>query len=116
MKWTNGRLAALLVAAGILVSGISLSNPFYYDDYSVLRDNAWVSGTPPAGLWLVSRDFDSRGALSGYRPALMMSFWLNAKITGMSPASFRAVNILLHLLAALLAVGLLTRLRRRNGP
>lgn len=93
--------ACVLIFLGALIHGVALSNPFYFDDVFVIRENAWLHGvTPPKG-WFGSLWVDSHHLFAGFRPLLMLSFYLNRFLFGESPASFRLVNIALHILNSL---------------
>jgi tetratricopeptide (TPR) repeat protein len=58
-------------------------------------------------LWTAS---GKREPSSFYRPLTMVTFWVNAQITGQSAAAMRAGNILLHAINAILLMLLLRRL------
>ncbi|MFH1262613.1 MAG: hypothetical protein V1495_04100 [Pseudomonadota bacterium] len=89
-------LLLLLPAAGLLVHGISLPNPFYFDDLFVLRDNGWIFGKTP-WIWLTNYFIDQNHLFTGFRPGLMITFWLNQLLVGPSPESFRTVNLAIHI-------------------
>jgi len=100
--------AALVVAAGYLQT---LHYPFHFDDFDWIRDNPALR--PPLDL----------AAIWDFRPSRFVAdftFALNWITTGSSPASFRATNLLIHWLAALLvgwiAAELARAVRGENAP
>src|SRR6185295_16092074 len=110
------RLTIGLVASVLLVHGAALLNPFYFDDIFVLRDNAWLHGLWPPWGWFGTFFIDSGHTFPGYRPTLMLSFWINRLLLGESEASLRLGNIALHIVNALLVVAVLRRLSRTALP
>lgn len=74
-------VAALIVALGLYSP--ALRGAFVFDDLSL----PFALRTHDAALtvWL-----------SGVRPVLMFSYWLNARIWGYGPLSFHAVNLVIH--------------------
>jgi hypothetical protein len=91
----------LLLAAAVLATfGLAVRAPFQYDDHALLVDAAI---TAPGG-WLDCTRIEQT------RPLTWLTFWLNYQLAGNSPASFHAVNLLLHLLNVFLVLGILRRL------
>jgi Tfp pilus assembly protein PilF len=79
-----------VVAAGYLRT---LSYPFHFDDFDWIRDNPALR--PPLDL----------AAIWDFRPSRFLAdltFALDRVMTGGSPASYRATNLVIHWLAALL--------------
>ncbi len=109
----NFKPLLLLSLLGIAVFGNALFNPYYFDDYLILHNNAWLFEPRPF-RWFFSAFFDSNFIFTGYRPTLMATFWANSQLLGESPAAFRAINILLHITNALLAVELIRRLQKKK--
>ncbi len=89
-----------LAALTIAVFAASLGAPFYLDDYALLADPAV---TEPGGWRLLL-------SLERTRPLTYLTFRLNYRIGGASPAGYHAVNLLLHVAAVLLLFGVLRRL------
>jgi len=75
---------------GLAIYTPSISAPFVYDDLSL---PFLVSGYEKEsfGAWV-----------SGLRPVLMASYWLNFKIGGLDTTLYHALNILLHIANSLL--------------
>lgn len=109
-----GLLVALTSAALALYAN-AIENPFVADDLLIIADNPTVTRPSAAGvtrLWVTDYqqgideqgravlDYDAAHGGAVYRPVAMFTFWLNAALTGVSPAAFRSVNVLLHAGAA----------------
>ncbi len=108
----------ILACLGIVVHGIALWNPFYFDDIFVLRNNGWIDHLQAPGFWFKSYFIDSNQIFAGYRPLLMLTFWLNAFVFGKTAGSFRFVNIGLHITNAILLFHLVRTLpysKEKNG-
>jgi hypothetical protein len=87
-----------LVAAGALLYANSLSTPFVFDDLSWIRHDLAGALWPPAA------------ALGdGSRPILALSLALNYAVGEMNPTGYHAVNVSVHLLAALTLYGVVRR-------
>lgn len=79
---------AVFVAVSFAVFSPSLPGPFVFDDaYQFFAAPALPSG-PPSGY------------LFGARPIVQISYYLNHLIAGDNPASYRAVDIVLHAINA----------------
>lgn len=91
---------ALIVAATVVAYHNSLSGPFVFDDQLSIVDNPtirqlwppWAALTPPRGQGLTVEG----------RPILNFSFALNYALGDTAVAGYHAVNLLIHLSAALL--------------
>jgi len=86
------RARLLLLAGALAAFGASLGSGFHFDDYAIfsgpiLRFDLWQT-----------------------RPLTLLSFWLNYQADGARPIGYHAVNLLLHLVAVLLAYECLKRL------
>ncbi len=100
-------IAALLIAvAAVLAWGHSLAAPFEMDDQSSILENAtlrrfWTFGwlRPPA----------TAGETVSGRPVLNFTFALNHALGGDDVRGYRALNVLIHALAALTLFGILRR-------
>lgn len=106
--------AGILIAVGALIHGVALMNPFYFDDLFVIRENAWLHGAWPPNGWFRTFWVDSHHLFSGYRPVLMLSFYLNRLFYGDTPAGFRIVNLALHILNSLWVAILFRNLYKAN--
>lgn len=89
--------AGLLLLVSAAIYGSSLPFPFVFDDLNAIVDNTTLRA---GSLWAALSPPDDT-PVSG-RPLVNLSFALNQKLFGASAVSFRAVNIALHVLNALL--------------
>lgn len=96
------RITTILVLAAFVV-GLdvyypALRGPFVFDDF-VLPYPYHSAREQPLFAWM-----------SGVRPVLMFTFWLNDKISGKSPAGYHMVNLLIHVVNTGLVFLVLNRL------
>ena len=93
-------LAALACALviGFFLYTPALSGPFLFDDLGLPFASATLRDRPLAD-WV-----------SGVRPVLMFSYWVNQTFFGHHPVDFHAVNVLIHVLNAALVFLVLRRL------
>src|SRR5438105_1014448 len=89
--------AALLVLAGAAVYSNCLNGEFFYDDNGAIVGNPHIQH-----LWPLSTAMTAplRTTTTG-RPTVCLSMALNYFFCGMNVAGYRAVNLLIHILAAL---------------
>jgi Flp pilus assembly protein TadD len=108
-------LAIVVLAAAVgAVYGRSLDAPFLFDDdVSVLTNGSIRS------LWPLMGTSDHRGPLNppieiptSARPLVNLSFALNYYFGGVDPRGYRAVNIVLHVLCAMLLWAVVRRTLR----
>jgi tetratricopeptide (TPR) repeat protein len=93
---------ALTVAIAVWAYAPSLHGPFLFDD-SYLPFALPVAGAPLAA-WL-----------RGVRPALMLTYWINSRISGTDPFSYHLFNLALHLVNSVLILIVVRRLTRWAG-
>jgi protein O-mannosyl-transferase len=95
-SWWHWALGALLVFfVAFEVYGPALHGEFLFDDSYLPFLVQNVADGPLSG-WL------------GVRPILMITYWVNYKMSGLDPYSYHIVGVLLHALNAILA-GLIVR-------
>ncbi len=87
---------ALLAAAGLAAYARSFSVPFQFDDQPNLVERVQVHLTRLDGASLAP-------LLGGLRPLAMLTFGLNYRLGGLAPAGWHAVNLAIHVAAALVA-------------
>lgn len=93
---------ALCVAAAALAYGNSLSNDFALDDAHTIESNAWVRS-----LGNVPRYFADASTFStlrtnvDYRPLLQTTYAVDYALAGYDVRTWRATNLLLHVVVAL---------------
>lgn len=106
--------AALILV--VVLGGLSylnaLDNPPVFDDRHLLLENPRLDDDLAAlQANLTQPGLTGGSTFSGhFRPVLMVSLWLNQRIFGDSIVAYRLVNLLLHLVCALLCGLLLWRL------
>lgn len=105
------------MAAGVigLAAGAAYANtlaaPFVYDDLKSITENLTIRQWWPLGPVLVP---PPGGGLSG-RPLANLTFAFNYALGGEAPAGYHAVNLVIHVLAALLLFGVVRRTLLRPG-
>ncbi|MGD9721600.1 MAG: tetratricopeptide repeat protein [Pirellulales bacterium] len=106
--------AALLCGAIAAVYGRALHAPFVFDDASSISTNDSITR-----LWPLLGTSEHRGPFNpppdtavSARPLVNGSFAVNYHFGALDPVGYRAVNIVLHMLAALLVWALVARTLR----
>ncbi len=101
--------AALIIACGVAAYHAVLPYPFIYDDEPAIQQNQHIRSLfdPPSALR--APPFSPPDG----RPLVAVSLALNYAVGGLAPAGYRAVNVLIHLLAALVLFGIVRRTLRR---
>ena len=90
---------------GALVYARAASGPFVFDDQTAIVSNESVRSLWPVGpLFAQAPDLTTSG-----RPVVALSFALDYAIAGLDPRVFRATNLGLHVLCALLLAEVLQR-------
>jgi len=93
-RWGLPVLVALAVYAGVLPAG------FVFDDVPALLENPVVNGERPfAEVW--TRDFWGKPperSIGSYRPVALGSLAVDARLFGLTPGPFHAINWVLHAL------------------
>ncbi len=97
----------LLVAATTAAYLPAIRGGYIWDDDSFVTDNAILQGGPDSlrRIWLEFRATDQ------YYPMAYSSFWLEYRLWGYNPLGSHIVNVLLHVLNALLLWQLLRVLK-----
>jgi protein O-mannosyl-transferase len=109
--------AALIVVVGALTYSNSLAGPFILDDQSTIVDNPQIRELSRLSSVLVPEENSSMGG----RPIVNLSFAINYSVGDLSVPGYHIGNVAIHLVCALLALGLirrtleLPRLRGRLG-
>mgnify|MGYP001591329481 CR=1 FL=1 len=98
---------ALAVLAALLATleayGPALGGPFLFDDLYLPFTRPGLAEAP-LSVWL-----------AGVRPLLMLSFWLNFRLSGLEPFSYHLFNVLAHFLVSLLVLLIARRLLALAG-
>ena len=87
---------SLIVLLCLMIYIPSLRNGFIWDDDVNLYKSHWVQRTD--GLKFIW----SPGKTSQYYPVVFTAFWLEHKLWGLDPFGYHTVNLILHILNALL--------------
>ena len=104
-RWPVWLAAALIGAAILSAYHNSFSGPFVFDDEPAIYDNPtihhlwaiWRIFLPPAGLTVTGR------------PLANLTLAVNYALSGTSTWSYHALNVLIHILAALTLFGVVRR-------
>ena len=92
----------LLAAAGVAAYGRTLSVPLLFDDNTSIATN-------PSLRHLVSALRPPAGTTVSGRPVLNFSLAINHAVSGVSPWSYHALNVAIHVLAGLALFGIIRR-------
>ncbi len=99
--------AGVIAAAAVLCYANTFDAPFILDDNAAILDNPSIRRLWPIHAVLTAAQ--EPGATTQGRPLLALTLAVNYAIGGESPASYHAVNLLIHILAALVLFGLVRR-------
>jgi hypothetical protein len=99
--WAAALASAFVI--GFFLYSPAMNGPFLFDD----------AGLPFAQSTLQDRPLSDW--VSGVRPVLMFSYWVNRTLWGDSPVSYHAINVLIHVLNAALVFLALRRLLALSG-
>jgi protein O-mannosyl-transferase len=100
--------AAIAFGLGALIIAFTLyrpalSGPFVFDDLG-LPFYLPSFAQHPIGAWL-----------SGVRPVLMLSYWLNYQVSARDPWTYHVINVLVHVMNSVLVFIFLSRILRLQG-
>jgi tetratricopeptide (TPR) repeat protein len=104
-------VAFILAAIVLLTYANSLSVPFLHDGVPSIQENPHITNLWP--IWEAMRA-PCPSTLCG-RPVSCLSFALNHAVSGLDVCSYHLLNILFHLLAALLLFGIVRRTLLSEG-
>ena len=93
----------LLAAAAFLAFHNTFAVPFFFDDITAISENQTIRHVWRAGDW-ISPPRDGSGVTG--RPLVNLSFAINYAIGGTNPAGYHALNLILHIGAALALFGI----------
>ncbi len=107
--------AGAIVVAGLAAYANSFSGPFVYDDLAAIVDNPTIRQLGHLGA-ILTPPGDRAGTVGG-RPLVNLSLAVNHAVGGVQVEGYHAVNLAIHLLAALTLFGLVRQTWvRRAGP
>ncbi|MCE5277759.1 MAG: tetratricopeptide repeat protein [Planctomycetaceae bacterium] len=102
-------VAAAVIAASVLAAyANSLHGQFVYDDHVAIVNNPHIRHLWPPGE-AMSLPMWNTGATVDGRPVLSFTLALNRSLFGPDPWSFHAGNLIIHLAAALVLLGIIRR-------
>ena len=101
LTWLLGGILAAIIA-GVLVYGPAVDGPFVFDD-NVLPF-AQIGSVDPLSHWI-----------TGVRPILMFTYWVNHRTSGADPFGYHALNILIHVANTSMVFAMLLRLLSLAG-
>lgn len=100
-RWDTPRWEPWLIAVSALAAFAGcLGGTWVFDDFALLQDSAITS---PSGWWQCWR-------FTQTRPLSWFTFWANDQAGGENPIGYHAVNLALHIAAAVLLFDVLRRL------
>lgn len=97
--------AALIALLALLAWHNSFSAPFVFDDKINILENPSIRSLKPLSSVLSAPP----GTGTAGRPLLNLSLAVNHAISGLSPASYHALNLLIHVMSGMALLGLLRR-------
>jgi tetratricopeptide (TPR) repeat protein len=98
----NWRAALLIISVGCAVYLNSFQGSFVFDEHHLLVNNPYIRHLwPPWAALFGTMDVD--------RPLIGLSNAINYAISGLNPWSYHALNLLIHILAALALFGIVRR-------
>lgn len=101
--------AFVVAALSALAYANSLTAPFLFDDAGAVLNNPSIR---KLGSWAVLQP-PTDGSTTTGRPLLNASYAVNYAISGTNPWSYHAVNVAIHVLAALVLMSLVRRAANR---
>jgi protein O-mannosyl-transferase len=106
-------VAILIVVVCTAAYGNTFNVPFLFDDNTAIRDNPSIRGLWP--LWQALSP-PHNGAPTDGRPILNLSLAVNYAMGGLRLSGYHAVNLAIHIVAALLLFGVVRRTIAGPGP
>ncbi len=102
----------MLVCAALAAYWNSLGNPLVLDDRVSIEENEGIRDWTDIGRVLSPR----RESPVAGRPLVNVTLALNYALAGVEPTSYRVTNLVIHLLCALLLMGLVRRTLEASTP
>jgi len=105
-----------IILLGIIIYSNNLRGPFTYDDFHTIVENPYIKQPQHlTSLFDLSSITKGSASRSMYRPILMVTFFLNYTFGGLDPLGYHIVNILLHILSAIVVFMLVKSLLGPGG-
>jgi tetratricopeptide (TPR) repeat protein len=105
-KWKTLLAVGVIIATGLVCYANSFGGPFIFDDRPSILENPSLDSL--AAAWFPPPNITTTG-----RPVLNVTFALNRAISGDAVWSYHAINLLVHVLAALVLFGVMRRTLRQ---
>jgi tetratricopeptide (TPR) repeat protein len=97
-------IPVLLIAVGLAAYQNSWNGPFFFDDYTVIRDNPHIGELWPPWAW------QPRGESAvSWRPIASLSLAINYALGGTLVQGYHVFNVTAHLIAGLVLFGIVRR-------
>ncbi len=97
-------IPVLLIAVGLAAYQNSFNGPFFFDDYTVIRDNPHIGELWPPWAW------QPRGESAvSWRPIASLSLAINYALGGTRVQGYHVFNVTAHLIAGLVLFGIVRR-------
>jgi len=107
--------AAVFAVAGLVYAN-TVQNGFVLDDRRLVEHNPLIRGVEGIPV-LFRADYWAPKLQSGlYRPLVMSSYALDYEVSGLDPAGYHAVNVLLHALVSVLVAAFFLRVSEHPAP
>ena len=104
-RWRSLIAVVIIIFAGLLAYHNSFDGPFIFDDRKSIVNNPHIRQ-----LWPIWEVFQTQaGETAAGRPVLSLSLAMNYQISGLEVWSYHAVNLAVHILAALTLFGIVRR-------
>jgi len=97
-------IPVLLIALGLAAYQNSFNGPFFFDDYTVIRDNPHIGELWPPWAW------QPRGESAvSWRPIASLSLAINYALGGTQVQGYHVFNVTAHVIAGLVLFGIVRR-------
>ncbi|HEY3358474.1 MAG TPA: tetratricopeptide repeat protein [Polyangia bacterium] len=109
-------LPCLPALLAVVVYLDALGGSFHFDDAHAVVENASIRSVANTGRFFTDpATFSVLPQNQNYRPLLLVTYAATAAVTGVAPAPFIAVNLLVHVLCVVLLQAVLRRVLRLLG-
>jgi len=105
-RWWVLAAAGLIIAAGALAYANSFHGPFILDDIDAIPKNPYVRRLWP--IW-EAMSAPAHETTAAGRPVVSLSLALNYAISGLGVWSYHVLNLVVHILAAMVLFGIVRR-------
>ena len=111
-KFTKINAQILIILAGLVSFHNIFGNSFHYDDGHSIVDNENIRELGNIPIFFIDPgNFSAIQGAEMYRPLLLCTYALNYAIGGYETTGYHSVNLVIHIVNALLVFGLARRLQ-----